>query len=205
MEGPWLISYVVLWVLVLGMAAAILAHSRLLGVLHHRFGPASAKQLADGPEIGASVREVEARGFDQVAWKWQSPAERDLLIVFISPQCQTCDRLAPHVIDYARNHRDVQVALFSTLEDPRMNEAFIAYRKLAGLVYVNGIELADEFQIEGTPYAVWIDREGVVRAKGLVNHYEHLESLSFQARLFSGPLVSAAEPAKPVAGLAHSE
>jgi methylamine dehydrogenase accessory protein MauD len=176
MEGPWLISYVVLWVLVLGMSVVILAHSRLLGVLHHRFGPAGAKQLADGPDIGSSLTELEARRFDGSVWKRQSPAERDLLLVFVSPQCQGCDRLAPHVVDFAHNHSEVEVVLLSTLDDSGMNDAFVAYRKLSKQTYLNGIKLAEDLQVDGTPYGVWIDRHGIVRGKGLVNHYEHLLS-----------------------------
>jgi methylamine dehydrogenase accessory protein MauD len=33
------------------------------------------------------------------------------------------------------------------------------------------------FQVDKLPYAVLIDSEGVLRAKGLVNTREHLESL----------------------------
>ena len=42
MEGVWLISYIALWALTLLLCVVVLAHSRLLGLLHHRFGPAHA-------------------------------------------------------------------------------------------------------------------------------------------------------------------
>jgi hypothetical protein len=41
-----------------------------------------------------------------------------------------------------------------------------------------GPEVGMAFQVGKLPYAVLIDREGVIRAKGLVNSREHLESLA---------------------------
>jgi methylamine dehydrogenase accessory protein MauD len=182
MESYWLISYIVLWILVLCLGVAVLAHSRLLGILHHRFGPAHAKPLADGPAPGTSFERLQSERYDGTPWRWEFPAEKDLLLVFLSPQCDSCDRLMPHVRDFARSEKHVAVVLLSVLEDRGMNEAFIAYRKLRDLEYVRGVALSDEFEIGGTPYTVWLDRQGVVRAKGLANHQEHLMSLAIQAR-----------------------
>lgn len=182
MEGYWLISYILLWLLVLCLAAVILAHSRLLGILHYRFGPSHAKPLADGPDLGTRLKDLAVERFDGSIWRWPFPAQQELLLVFISPQCQTCDLLVPHVKDLAGTHRDIQVTLMSTLEDSGMNHAFISYRNLSGFTYVNGVRLAHEFSIEGTPYALWADRDGVVQAKGLANQYEHLESLLAEGR-----------------------
>lgn len=206
MEGFWLVSYVILWIVVLCLGAVMLAHSRLLGILHHRFGPAHAKPLADGPDIGARLEALEASHLDRTKWHWPFPAEQDLLLLFISPQCQTCDRLMPHATDFARRHRDVRLALLSTLEDRSMNAAFIAYRRLGGLLYLNGTALADEMQVVGTPYAVWIGKDGVVRAKGLANHYEHLLSLSLEARQDrASPTTGAGEASEQVPSVVETQ
>jgi methylamine dehydrogenase accessory protein MauD len=179
MANGWLtVSYIALWCLVLAMGAVILAHSRLLGLLHHRFGPAGAKALADGPEIGAKLDSISRTRPDGSGWTWTFPARTDLMLVFVSPQCQSCDALMPHVRDFVRAHRkEIQVALISTHPDRRMNEAFIDYRGLREIVYLMADGMDEQLQIEGTPYAIRVNGEGIVKAKGLVNHYEHLRSL----------------------------
>jgi methylamine dehydrogenase accessory protein MauD len=49
--------------------------------------------------------------------------------------------------------------------------------RLEHLPYVNSPQVAMAFQVGKLPYAVLIDAQGVIRAKGLVNNREHLESL----------------------------
>lgn len=49
--------------------------------------------------------------------------------------------------------------------------------KLPPIPIVSGSTLAAAWKIGGTPWAVLIDSGGIVRAKGLVNHLEHIESL----------------------------
>jgi len=62
------------------------------------------------------------------------------------------------------------------------------------------------FQVGKLPYAVLIDASGVIRAKGLVNSREHLESLivaeetgfgTIQAYLAAGQLARTAERERP--------
>ena len=52
---------------------------------------------------------------------------------------------------------------------------------LEDAIYVVGPEIGMTYQIGKLPYAVLIDADGVLRAKGLVNNREHLESL-FEAQ-----------------------
>jgi methylamine dehydrogenase accessory protein MauD len=181
MDGVWLISYVALWCLTLVLGLVVLAHSRLLGLLHHRIRPAGARALADGPEIGSKRARLGGEALDGSAWAWDFPAPSDLLAVFVSPQCQLCNDLMPHVKDFVRTRRDVHVVLLSTLGDRVMNCAYVAYRRLGGLRYIAAPALAEELRVDGTPYAVYFSREGVVAAKGIVNHYEHLDSLRLMA------------------------
>ena len=54
----------------------------------------------------------------------------------------------------------------------------IQKERLQTLPYLFGPEVGMAFQVGKLPYAVLIDREGVIRAKGLVNSREHLESLA---------------------------
>src|SRR5262249_38742684 len=62
MEGVWLISYLALWGLTLLLALVVLVHSRLLGLLHHRFGPAHARPMGEGPALGTRLERLTGRG-----------------------------------------------------------------------------------------------------------------------------------------------
>jgi methylamine dehydrogenase accessory protein MauD len=177
MEGYWLISYIALWAVILLLALVVLAHSRLLGLLHHRLAPSAAKPLADGPEIGTKIRELNGQALQGLKWSLKFPAEKPVLLMFISPLCELCNSLAPHATDFAAAHRDVTLILLSTLDDLGMNKAFVQYRKLERLAYYVAPDLAAELSISGTPYAAFIGSDGTVLRKGLVNHYEHLRSL----------------------------
>ncbi len=177
MEGGWLASYVVLWILTVALALLALSHSRLLGVLYQRVGPGVARPLSDGPEIGSKLDEIGAITLAGDSWVLKFPARRDLLAIFVSPQCQTCNELMPHVRDFvARNGERTDVALISVLRDLDMNQAYVRFAKLANVNYVIGNRLADQLEIAVTPYAVRITAEGVVAAKGVANNYEHLAS-----------------------------
>jgi methylamine dehydrogenase accessory protein MauD len=187
MEGAWLISYIALWIVTAALALVVLAHSRLLGLLHQRIGPSTAKPLADGPEIGSRFEHLAAPTPAGPEWSWTPPSTRPLLVIFISPQCTTCDALMPHVQDFTRVYPEVSLVLASTLVDAGMNRAYIAYRRLERVPYVIGTKLSEEFHVEGTPYAVLLDAEGQVTAKGLVNHFEHLRSLRDAAFVKAAP------------------
>ena len=178
MEGFWLVSYIFLWVITLLLVVTVLTHSRMLGLLHYRFGPANAKQLADGPELGTELDKLEAIYPSNENWNITFPQEKDLILIFISPQCSTCNELLPHVKDFSRNKNPYRVILISTLDDLAMNRAYVGFQKLENFEFVISEKLATNLNIEGTPYALYINQEGKVLAKGLVNNYENLIGLT---------------------------
>ena len=182
MEGGWLISYVALWLLLIAAVLTLLVHSRLLGILHQRLGPSTAKALSDGPEVGEVLRSLEGKDLDGADWSLVFPSDRPVLAVFISPQCDACGILMPHVKDYWRSRGKNGLLLFSTISHQAMNRAYIDYLALGEIPYLFGGDLAHKLSIEGTPYAVAFDADGRVTAKGLVNHFEHLISLQAIAR-----------------------
>lgn len=174
MVDGYLIALIVQGVLLICLALVVLAHSRLLGLLHMRLGPAGARPLADGPTIGTSIDKLQGKRLDEAAWTLDFPRTGDTIFVFISPQCETCNALIPHVRDYLRMRDALPLYLVSTLDYFPMNRAYVAYRGIGDLPYVLGEVMAGDLSIEATPYALRIDAMGIVRAKGIVNNYENL-------------------------------
>jgi methylamine dehydrogenase accessory protein MauD len=68
------------------------------------------------------------------------------------------------------------VVLASDGDRPKQ-EAFIRQQGLEVFPYVLSTDLGLGYRVNRLPLAVLIDGEGIVRAKGLVNNREQLESL----------------------------
>lgn len=174
-----LISNIVLWVLVLALAAVVVALVRQIGVLHERVAPAGALVGRAGPRIGEA-----APRFELPDWSGQlrtiggpDPARQSTLLVFISPTCPVCKTLLPVLESVVRTERH-GVRLVLASDGPRdEHDTFVRAHGLAERVYVLSHELGMAYQVGKLPHAALIDADGVLRAKGLVNTREHVESL----------------------------
>ena len=105
------------------------------------------------------------------------PQGRDTLVVFVSPTCPVCKSLLPSLRAIRRRERPpVDVVLAS--DGSRLEHAeFIASEGLGEFIYVLSEPLGLAYGAVRLPYAVLLDGGGVVRASGLVNSREHLDSL----------------------------
>ena len=174
-----LISNILLWVAVLVLAAVVVALVRQVGVLHERVAPAGALVGREGPRIG----EVVPR-FDLTDWAGRpcavgglNPERKSTLLVFVSPTCPVCKTLLPVLDSVVRAERP-RLRLVLASDGPRdEHDAFVRAFGLAERVYVLSHELGMAYQVGKLPYAALIDADGVLRAKGLVNTREHVESL----------------------------
>jgi len=177
-----LVSNIALWIAVLALAAVVVALVRQIGVLHERIRPAGALALASAVQVGAAAPVVAATDLAGAAHAVGAPAGdgRDTLLFFLSPSCPVCKALLPAVSALAGTEsRRLRVLLAS--DGPRgEHEAFVA-REGLGYPYLLSTQLGVAYGVGKLPWAVLIDASGVVRAQGLVNTREHLESL-FEAR-----------------------
>jgi len=167
-----------LWLLVLGLGALVWALLRQIGMLHERIAPVGAMADSSGPRVNeASPAFVLPSLTSAEAVFIASGASRAQLLFFLSPTCPVCRQLLPVLASIARDESPMaQVILASDGEEARHYD-FIARHRLEGFPYVLSSELGMTFRVQRLPYAVLIDATGVVRAKGLVNNREHLESL----------------------------
>jgi methylamine dehydrogenase accessory protein MauD len=178
-----LVSHVALWIVVVVLAVVVFALMRQIGVLHERVSPAGALMSGRGPRVGevAPVLDVEEWSGRRIAIGGREPEGRSTLLFFLSPSCPVCKALLPVLESVARDEdRDLRVLYAS--DGPREEHiAFVERERLADRGYILSTELGLAFAIGRLPTAVLLDAEGVIRAQGLVNSREHLESL-FEAR-----------------------
>ncbi|MBF6615702.1 methylamine dehydrogenase accessory protein MauD [Pollutimonas thiosulfatoxidans] len=172
-----MISNVVLWGVVLCLVLVVLALSRQIGVLYERVAPMGALTMDKGPAVGDTAPQFELADLLGRKQTVGVPGDRSQLLFFVSPTCPVCKKLLPILKSVAATERawlDVMLA-----SDGEMPEHLAFYRQ-AGLQqfpYLLSTALGMGFQISKLPYAVLIDEQGVVRAKGLINSREQLESL----------------------------
>ena len=174
-----IVSQVVLWIIVIALAAVTFALARQIGVLHERSAPLGALLTDHGPALGQPapvLTAVDLQGHP-VQLGGKSAAGRSTLFFFLSPSCPMCKKLLPAVKSLARRERDsVDVVLMSDGEREE-HERFVREQNLHDFPYLLSRELGMAYRIGRLPYAVLLDQEGVTRATGLVNTREHLESL----------------------------
>jgi methylamine dehydrogenase accessory protein MauD len=183
MTTALIVSNLLLWVAVLVLAGVVLALLRQVGVLHERVAPAGALVGRERPQVGESapVLAVADRRGTEHAIGGPDPDGASTLLFFLSPTCPVCETLLPVVRSVVRTEGpSLRLVLASDGADAE-HERLVRELGLEREAYVVSTELGVAFQIGRVPYAVLIDASGVVRARGLVNTREHLESL-FEAR-----------------------
>lgn len=145
----------------LALAVAVLALAREVGMLRLRLGPSAALEIPDeGPPLGERV-ELDGR-------LAIGPDATLVLMVFVSEGCRVCRALESSIRTLAREPL-LAVATFDEGADAA------TWRLL---------------RIPGSPYAVALDLDGTVLAKGTFNNLAQLESvLAAAERRRAGGLV----------------
>jgi methylamine dehydrogenase accessory protein MauD len=173
------VSNVVLWIVVVILAAVVAALARQIGVLYERVAPAGALSLAQGPAVGEPapvVRVAELRGEARDVGGPRADG-RSTLLFFVSPTCPVCKTLLPAIRSIARREAGWLDVVLASDGEPPAHERFVREQRLDALPYVVSTALGVTYQVGKLPYAALLDGDGVLRAKGLVNSREHLESL----------------------------
>jgi methylamine dehydrogenase accessory protein MauD len=179
------ISNIVLWLVVICLVLVLLALTRQLGVLHERIAPAGALMINRGPAIGEVVPALEVVDLAGRALSIGAARAdgRSTLILFVSPTCPVCKALLPVVTSSRAQERDWLEVVLASDGEPAEHRRFVQQHQLQDCSYVLSPALGLSFQVNRLPFAALIDQAGVLRARGLVNSREHLESLFEAQRL----------------------
>jgi len=178
-----MVSNVVLWLVVIGLSLALLAVVRQLGVLHERIAPVGALMLSKGLTVGEPAPQVDAQDLKGLSFTLGKARadERATLIMFVSPTCPVCKALLPVLKSSLGSEKDwLDIVLASDGEMAAQRE-FVAAQRLDHFPYFVSAPLGISYQVNRLPFAVLIDAQGILRARGIVNSREHLESL-FEAK-----------------------
>lgn len=176
MEGL-IVSNVLLWLLLLALSFAVMGLVRQIGVLHGRLAPAGALMMDKGVAVNEPAPKVTASDRKGRPINFGYAAEKNQLLFFLSPTCPICKSLLPAIKSIAKEQADRLDVVFVSDGDMDAQQALIREHQLEDATYVVGPEVGMTYQIGKLPYAALIDKSGTLRAKGLVNSREHLDSL----------------------------
>jgi methylamine dehydrogenase accessory protein MauD len=170
-------AVVVLFAAVICLSVAFLALARQVGVLFERIAPIGALVTDTGPKIGEATPRFQLESLTGGKVEIGPRPERSTLVFFLSPTCPVCKKLLP-VLQSIRSAEGewLDVILASDGETAK-HARFIENADLQSFPYVVSTEFGLTYRVARLPFAVLIDSQGVIRATGLVNNREQLESL----------------------------
>lgn len=179
MDILWLASNGALWVIVIIEAVLLLALARQIGLLHERLGAGGARIMNAGPGIGQTAPELDATDVNGQLVTLGVGRNKRTLLLFISTGCSTCTALMPRLRKLAHDERDnLEIKLIAFGTSLEAAQKYITEHRLDGLIpFVTSDDIAFQYQVTIAPYGVIVDRTGLVRSKGLVNNFAHIESL----------------------------
>lgn len=178
MTDALVVSNALLWAVVLALLVALLALARQIGILYERIAPMGALMLDSGPKVGeaAPAFELDSLTGVRIAVGGAGRA-RSQLLFFLSPTCPVCKKLLPILRSTRQSERGWLDVVLASDGDRAEHLAFYQKAKLADFPYLLSTELGMALKVGRLPYAVLIGEDGRIRAKGLVNSREQLESL----------------------------
>lgn len=178
-----IVSNIVLWVVVLALLVVVLALTRQLGVLHERITPVGALMLNKGLTVGERAPTVEVQDLAGENLSVGAPRSdgKSTLLLFVSPTCPVCKSLLPIVKSSGKDERNWLDIILASDGNADEHREYVRANGLSNVPYVVSAPLGMTYQVSRLPFAALLDEAGVLRARGLVNSREHLESL-FEAK-----------------------
>lgn len=167
----------VLFVMVLGLSVAVLALSRQVGILFERVAPMGALIIDAGPKVGSPSPIFKLPTLAGTELKLGGARERSTLLFFLSPTCPVCKKLLPVLKSMRPAEAGWLDVVLASDGEAAAHQRFVEANDLQSFPYALSTELGVSFRVSRLPFAVLIGEDGIVRAKGLINNREQLESL----------------------------
>jgi len=167
MEGIWLVSYIVLWAIVLVLILLVILLYRQLGIMY--LGSAEGVSR-DGLAPGAKAPDFNLTDQYGNAQRLTDYRGKPTVLLFGSPHCSPCRILLPQLHDWAKAHPDVGVLwLNAASEEESLKMVSDTGATLPIVPYTPQENLMDKYRVRVTPFMFLVDESGIVKVKGLVN------------------------------------
>jgi len=177
MMDSLVLSQAILWVVVIALGVCVFALSRQIGILYERVAPMGALMMDHGPKVGDRAPAVAVTTWQGKELNVGQPSGKATLLFFLSPTCPVCKKLLPIIRSVNKQENHWLNVVLASDGDRTDHVEFHAKHQLDEFTYVLSQPLGMTYRIARLPYCVLLDANGIVRAKGLVNSREQVESL----------------------------
>jgi len=163
MSEMFWISYALLWVLVIFMAALLLLVYRHFGLM--ALGTVDGVQR-DGLPVGVVAPSFTGMSASDEIKDWPGPHPLGVLL-FAAPGCEPCAKVLPHVQSLQQLAPELSVTV--VVAGSSENATLIAnkYKLTGDCLADRGTDVFGKFKVRVSPFAFVVDRDGRIRAKGL--------------------------------------
>jgi methylamine dehydrogenase accessory protein MauD len=177
MSLPWLIAFVVLWIIVLGLGFLLLGTLRALGLLSwrleqleattpSRLGRSGLKPGKKAPEFTLpSVAGGEVSLHDFVG--------RKLLLVFVQSGCSPCQEIVPE-LNRLHGRGEPRVLVVNNGDRAAAGRWAEEVKARFPVLVQEQLSLSKRYQALATPFAFLIDERGIIRSTGIAGSRQHL-------------------------------
>jgi methylamine dehydrogenase accessory protein MauD len=172
-----IVAVVLLWLAVIALGLMLWALSRQVGVLFERVAPMGALVTDAGPAVGGASPVFALTGLQSEAVVIGGTQSQPTLLFFLAPTCPVCKKLIPVLKALVRDEGAGLHIVLASDGERADHLRFLREQGLERLPYVLSTELGMAYRVSRLPYAVLLNAEGTVAAKGLVNSREQLDSL----------------------------
>jgi thiol-disulfide isomerase/thioredoxin len=169
------VSELLQWLVLLALGALLTGLVYLVADINRRLGPDYGPLVPnDGLEIGDAVPDLNATDLRSTEFVDLSKrVSRTAVVVFVSPTCQPCASLVPHLNRLARSRRDV--SFFAVVLEGSGFDYSAALHDSIALVSDEGGGLSRVWQVERTPLTYVVDAEGLIAMRSIANDFIDLE------------------------------
>jgi peroxiredoxin len=136
----------------------------------------------DGLPVGHIAPSFQATRLDGQELTFPDLVPGWRVIIFGRSLCPPCQALVPDLNDVAREKGQAATFLFLSQSDPDTTRVFQEESGIrVPVIWTEDRAISESYRVRVSPFAFVIDPEGIVKAKGLANHRQHLEYLWNQA------------------------
>lgn len=175
MSGAFLVSYIVLWILVVVLGVAVFA-------LYHHFGELYLNsrdgRVNQGPEAGKALEPLIT---STPEGPLIVPDGAAAVLAFMEIGCLLCSDLRYHLREYADENDNVRVIAIVGGARDAIAEFAAPMREHVTVIPDADGRITRGYGIAVFPFALAIDAAGIVRSKDIVNKKDSVERLGLAA------------------------
>lgn len=189
MTGLWLISYILLWAVVIIVCLLLIGVLRQVGMLQSPSVPSSASPPSDveiptiendGPPIGSLFPDIAGDSINGFGVISLADVHRQgaILLMFLSPMCEDCQHVVEPINAIAAERDRGVYPIAIVRADKAGCEAFdVVFPLHVPLICDSDRSITKGFGVHRSPFGLLYDGEGLLVRKGVIHGREEFLAL----------------------------